>query len=341
MAAEVAMEAIDARAGARLGRGDRYRLDRLLGTGGMASVWLAADTRLGRRVAVKVLSDVLALDDGYVSRFEREARIAANLSHPHLVDVFDFSVEHPRPYLVMEYIAGGSLADRLSDADGPALDPIALARELLDALAYIHDAGILHRDIKPANVLIATDDHIRLTDFGIAQPSDATQLTRTGIVLGTRRYIAPEIVQGHPATKQSDLYSCGVLIEQCRPGIGTPLHELAKRLTAEQPDQRSASADEAIAILDEPTVTAPRAPRAPEHPAPRRVYRTRREPPIHLGKAAAAALALVALVIAIIMIATSAGSPRSHASGPVRSPAGASLSQQLDRLDQAITQAQR
>ncbi|MEA2159160.1 MAG: eukaryotic-like serine/threonine-protein kinase, partial [Solirubrobacteraceae bacterium] len=134
----------------------RYRLERVLGTGGMGSVWLAHDARLGRPVAVKVISDALAVDRQWLRRFEREARAAASVSHPHIVQVFDYSVEEERPYLVMEYVRGGSLADRLtaSRPHDQGLDVEALARGLLDALAHIHDAGIVHRDVKPGNILL-------------------------------------------------------------------------------------------------------------------------------------------------------------------------------------------
>jgi eukaryotic-like serine/threonine-protein kinase len=159
----------------------RYRLERILGTGGMASVWLARDERLGRPVAVKLLSDSLAHDESYLHRFRREARLAAGLSHPNLVTVYDFGDEDERPYLVMEYVEGGTLTDRIAGGTAHELDPGRLARELLDALDHIHSAGIVHRDIKPGNVLIAPDGSARVTDFGIAQPEGATRLTGTGL----------------------------------------------------------------------------------------------------------------------------------------------------------------
>src|SRR3954452_15090532 len=137
----------------------RYRLESVLGRGGMAIVWRATDLQLEREVAIKVISDTLAQDPRFVARFEREARIAAALNHPNLVKVFDFSVDSERPFLIMELIPGGTLVD----ARGTRLDSLALARELLDALAHIHGAGILHRDVKPGNVLLGTDGSPRLT----------------------------------------------------------------------------------------------------------------------------------------------------------------------------------
>ncbi len=192
--------------------GGRYTLGRRLGTGGMAAVWLARDERLGRPVAIKALSDTLAGDEGYVRRFSREARVVAGLSHPNLVRVFDFG-EDPRPYLVMEYVAGGTLAEHLRD--GRRLDCDGLVRRLLEALQHVHEARIVHRDVKPANVLMGTDGRARLTDFGIAQPEDATQLTQAGGVMGTMRYLAPEVLGGSPATPASDLYALGMLVRDC------------------------------------------------------------------------------------------------------------------------------
>jgi serine/threonine protein kinase len=177
----------------------RYRLEAVLGRGGMAIVWRATDVQLERTVAIKVISDVLAGDPRFVQRFDHEARLAAGLSHPNLVKLFDYSVEEERPFLVMEYIAGGTLRE----ARGHRLDALALGRELLDALAHIHAAGILHRDVKPANVLLDTDGSPRLTDFGIARSEEQTGLTLTGQVMGTLRYIAPEVAAGEPATVRS------------------------------------------------------------------------------------------------------------------------------------------
>jgi serine/threonine protein kinase len=320
------MAAIELARGAALGERGRYRLERVLGTGGMASVWLARDTRLDREVAVKVLSDMLALDDSYVLRFEREARVAAGLSHPHLVSVFDFSVDGPRPYLVMEYIERGSLADRLRDPDGAGLDTATLAGELLDALAHIHSAGIVHRDIKPANVLIDADDRARLTDFGIAQPSDATHLTRTGIVIGSGRFIAPEVMRGDPASERSDLYSLGVLIEQCPGAHATPkLRALVSGLTAVHPERRPASADRAMKILDG----------APTEPT--RVIK------LTPSRSSVATIAVIAvlLIVLIVLTAPGGGGSRAQLSVPARASPNAPLSSQLGQLDRAIDQSHR
>jgi serine/threonine protein kinase len=244
------MAATELASGAGFGEDGRYRLEALLGTGGMASVWLATDGRLGRPVAIKFLADVLALDDDYVRRFEREGRVAASLSHPNLVSVFDLSSDGSRPYMVMEYVSGGTLAQRLHDTGAGLPDPEVLFGELLDALAYIHAAGVIHRDIKPANLLIGADGRARLTDFGIAQPSAASSVTRAGLVLGTARYIAPEVLRGHRSDERSDLYACGVLLRQClEHGGPRHLYALAERLTAEDPSRRPAPASAVRAML--------------------------------------------------------------------------------------------
>ena len=237
--------------------GGRYRLERMLGTGGMSTVWLARDERLRRPVAAKIRSDTLAADPAYLRRFRREARLAAGLSHPNLVMLYDFGGEGDRPFLAMEYVDGGSLAQRITAGGARALDPSRLARELLVALDHIHRAGIIHRDVKPGNVLIARDGTAKLTDFGIAQPEDATRLTSTGLVIGTRSYLAPEVGRGEPATRRSDLYSCGIVL---REAIGDPpppaLADLVTRLGDEDPGRRPESASGALALLAEPSASA-------------------------------------------------------------------------------------
>jgi eukaryotic-like serine/threonine-protein kinase len=238
--------------GRRLGDG-RYVLDRQLARGGMAAVWLANDVILERPVAIKVLSDTLAGDAEFLTRFRREAQVAAGLSHPNLVAVYDFDAGEERPYLVMEYVAGGDLRERLTEGD-EEIDIERLAAELLSALRHIHAAGVLHRDVKPQNVLIAEDGRAQLTDFGIAQPRDATSITQTGNVLGTERYIAPEVLRGEPPSERSDLYALGmVLSEVARNGVGFGVWELIDSLRAEDPTERPPGAQAALAELERAT----------------------------------------------------------------------------------------
>jgi tetratricopeptide (TPR) repeat protein len=281
-------------AGRRLG--DRYVLSRPLGHGGMAAVWLATDERLGRQVAIKVLSDTVADDGEFLDRFRREARVAARLQHPNLVQVFDFDAGE-RPYLVMEYIEGGSLADRVGEGEPP--EPEALARELLTALRHIHSNGVLHRDVKPENVLIDSDGHARLTDFGIAQPTGATSLTQTGQVIGTERYMAPEVRGGEPASERSDLYATGVVLaEASRDGASAALWSLIERLRDPDPQRRPLSATAALAILERAATVAP-GPEAtkPFEARPAQAGATRRRTVIPAALAIIAALVAVALVV--------------------------------------------
>jgi hypothetical protein len=240
----------------------RYRLDEVVGRGGMAIVWRATDLQLERTVAIKIISDVLADDPRFVARFEREARLAAALNHPNLVKLFDFSVDQERPLLVMEFIGGGTLAGRRDEA----LDLDALARDLLDAVAHIHAAGILHRDIKPANVLLDGAGSARLTDFGIARSEETSGLTQTGQVLGTLRYIAPEVAAGEPATVRSDLYGLGVLLGELNGQRSEALERLLPRLTDGDPASRPGSAGDALAELDPTRMLPPNGHDTPTKP---------------------------------------------------------------------------
>jgi serine/threonine protein kinase len=308
----------------------RYRLERILGTGGMASVWLARDERLGRAVAVKLLSDSLAQDDSYLSRFRREARLAAGLSHPNLVKVYDFGGEDERPYLVMEYVEGGTLADRTAGETAPELDPDRLARELLGALDHIHSAGIVHRDIKPGNVLIAPDGSARVTDFGIAQPEGATRLTGTGLVVGTRNYIAPEVLRGEAATVRSDLYSCAMVLQEAFGEMLPPrLAPMVEGLADEDPARRPESASAVLARLGAagppsrpsasataPTVPLSRDRTAPTIPVGAATARIQRRGPLLAGLITLAAL----LVVGILMLSGGGGgsSPGSGRSSDVQ-----------------------
>jgi eukaryotic-like serine/threonine-protein kinase len=194
---------------------DRYVLAEPLGSGGMARVVAATDRLLDRRVAVKLLRADLADEPGVRERLLREARAAASFSHPNAVAVFDVGEDDGTPFIVMELIAGRTLADRLR-AEGalPLAEALRIADEVLAALDAAHRRGLVHRDVKPANVLLPDDGGgARLADFGIAKGlRQATAgLTATGQVLGTPRYLSPEQASGRPATARSDLYAVGVL----------------------------------------------------------------------------------------------------------------------------------
>jgi serine/threonine-protein kinase len=315
----------------------RYALERHLGSGGMASVWLATDERLHRKVAVKLIADVLADDERWLARFRREARAAAALSHPNIVAVFDFGVDDHRPYIVMAYVPGGSLKERLAEGRPP---PAAgLARELLGALAHVHGAGILHRDVKPGNILVDEHGRSHLTDFGIARPQDATAMTQTGMVLGTMRYLAPEVIAGEPATEAADLYAAGCVLREVADGEPA-LGGLIEALTADDPADRPRSAAAALDALEptRPQRTAatrplpePRAARAKE--LGEAAHRARRSPWFFPAAALAAILAVGLLVIAL----ASGGGPATESAAP----AGAPLNEQLDALDRMIEGAAR
>ncbi|MEU1051050.1 serine/threonine-protein kinase [Streptomyces sp. NPDC005876] len=204
------------RAGGRVIAG-RYRLRCRLGRGGMGVVWRATDELLGREVAVKALpfDEGLSVAEARQRRDSvlREARAVARLSHPHIIVVHDVVEDDERPYLVMELIHGGSLADRVA-AHGP-VDTAEAARiglALLGALRTAHQAGVLHRDVKPSNVLVAEDGRVVLTDFGVAQVAGATTLTEAGSFVGSPEYTAPERMSGAGAGPHSDLWSLGALL---------------------------------------------------------------------------------------------------------------------------------
>jgi serine/threonine-protein kinase len=193
--------------------GGRYRLDRRIAAGGMASVWEAVDEVLTRRVAVKLLHPHLAADEQFVARFRREAIAAAGLAHPSIVSIFDTCSDGSTEAIVMELVQGTTLRaelDRRGRFD-PA-DAIAVVAEILDALRTAHQAGIVHRDVKPANVLLSTDGRVLVADFGIAKAADGVDLTGAGTTLGTAKYLAPEQVEGKPVDGRADLYAAGVIL---------------------------------------------------------------------------------------------------------------------------------
>ncbi|MHB8463324.1 MAG: Stk1 family PASTA domain-containing Ser/Thr kinase [Acidimicrobiales bacterium] len=194
---------------------DRYAPLSLIARGGMAEVWLAHDNLLDRTVALKVLFPELSKDHSFVERFRREAQAAANLSHPNIVSIYDWGEAGTTYFIVMEYVEGRPLS-RLLREEGPLLADRAasIGADAAAALGFAHRNGVIHRDVKPGNILITGDDHVKVTDFGIAQAAntDDDHLTKTGAVMGTATYFSPEQAQGLPVDQRSDVYSLGVVL---------------------------------------------------------------------------------------------------------------------------------
>jgi eukaryotic-like serine/threonine-protein kinase len=257
----------------------RYVIERKLGSGGMADVYLAEDQELGRRVALKLLDDRHASDEQFVERFRREAQSAAGLNHPSIVSIFDRGYAEGTYYIAMEYLDGRTLKELLVK-NGPTPVPIAIdyARQILGALAFAHRHGIVHRDIKPHNIVVGTDGRLKVTDFGIAR-SGASQMTEAGSIVGTAQYLSPEQARGAPVDPRSDLYSLGIVLyemltgkvpftgdtpveiamkhlsqvpdppSKLRPNIPHDLDAIVMRALAKDPEQRYASAEEMDADL--------------------------------------------------------------------------------------------
>jgi serine/threonine protein kinase len=309
---------------------ERYELEQRLGHGGMATVYRAHDLKLERRVAIKLLADNFAGDEEVRKRFSREARLAARLDHPNVVQVFDVGEDDDRPYIVMEHVEGGTLADRLSRRRR-SLDrseALRLLGQLCEGLGHAHSKKLVHRDIKPQNLLLrASDDCLKITDFGIARAAEeTTRLTRPGKVIGTDRYMAPEQLADGKITPATDVFACGVVAGELLPDARSPeLKQIIERCLREDPDERFADArelGEALAIVDgngaagvvrriksqsRPTGPTKRLPKTggatARWPAPTDVLPRDRRRWTRLG----AALALIAAVAAGAVIALDSG----------------------------------
>jgi eukaryotic-like serine/threonine-protein kinase len=223
-----------------------YRLIQGVGRGGMAEVYLAEDGRLQRQVAVKVMPTALAAEATFRARFEREARAAARLQHPHILAVYDFGEQDNIPYLVMPFMNQGSLAQVIAQTRGPL--PMAKlvqwTAEIGSALTYAHEQGIIHRDVKPGNMLLGPQEHLLLSDFGIAKVlNEATTLTNTGTSVGSPEYMAPEQATGKTSYR-SDIYALGVVIFQMLTGrvpfsASTPVQVMMQHVKEPPPSLRA------------------------------------------------------------------------------------------------------
>jgi beta-lactam-binding protein with PASTA domain/tRNA A-37 threonylcarbamoyl transferase component Bud32 len=258
----------------------RYRVLSRLGSGGMADVYCAEDTHLGRQVALKVLYRRFAQDDEFVERFKREARSAAGLTHPNVVNVYDRGEHDGTYYIAMEYLPGRTLKEVVGQ-QGP-LDQEAVVDigvQILRAASFAHRRGVIHRDLKPHNVMLDDGGNAKVTDFGIAR-AGASEMTEAGSIMGTAQYLSPEQAQGHAATSQSDLYSVGIIlyelltgtlpfegesavsiavqhlndpptpIHAIRPDVAPELEAAVMRALEKDPASRWADADEFIRALE-------------------------------------------------------------------------------------------
>jgi eukaryotic-like serine/threonine-protein kinase len=258
----------------------RYRILGRIGSGGMADVYLAEDAQLGRNVALKVLHRRFSRDQQFVERFRREASAAASLQHPNVVGVYDRGAHEDTYYIVMENLPGRTLRDLLAEeAPLDQLRAIHFGIQILQAAGFAHRRGVIHRDFKPHNVIVAPDDTLKVTDFGIAR-AGASEMTETGSIMGTAQYLSPEQAQGQHVDAASDLYSIGVMlyemlvgrvpfggdsavsialkhvsdtpmpIRQLRPDVHPALEAAIMRALNKDPATRYANADEFAAALE-------------------------------------------------------------------------------------------
>ncbi|HUD18363.1 MAG TPA: protein kinase [Acidimicrobiales bacterium] len=260
----------------------RYRLEARIGSGGMSTVYRAFDEILERQVAVKLMNREIASDSDQLERFRREARAVAQLSHPHVVGVIDAGEDDGRPYIVLEYVEGETLKERIRRQGRlPVTEAVAYAIEIARALGAAHSRHIVHRDVKPQNVLLDQEGSAKVTDFGIARTLEEDGLTADGRVLGTTDYVSPEQALGQHVTGQSDLYSLGVVLYEMvtgevpfrgenqvavamkhvreeipdvqtkRPEVSAALASIIETATAKRQDERYADDAELIADLED------------------------------------------------------------------------------------------
>lgn len=305
--------------------GDRFELHDLLGRGGMSEVWLAEDLELGRLVALKLLAG-----DADPARLLREARAIAALSHPNIAGVYDMGRANGRSYIVLEYLPGGTLEERLEEGTPlPDAQTERVAREIAAGLAHAHAAGIVHRDLKPSNVLFDSEGRAKLADFGIARALGQATITDVGTVMGTAAYLSPEGAEGRPLGPPADVYAFGVVlyrlvtgrlpftgetalevalkhqrqrppaVRSLRPDAPATLSALVESALAKSPEGRPSDGRELLQLLDEPaTVVLPPAAASEREPTPTVAMGAPAAAPASRGRSrrVAAAVAAVALL---------------------------------------------
>jgi hypothetical protein len=346
----------------------RYRLDSWIATGGVGEVWRATDLVLGRPVAVKLLQERYAGHAETLARFRAEAQHAGALSHPGIAQVYDYGEAEPPgpPYLVLELVDGPSLAGVLTDGPLEPVTAMDVVAQAAAGLAAAHAAGLVHRDIKPANLLMGPGGIVKITDFGIAHAAGSAQLTRTGMLVGTPAYLAPERAAGDRATPASDLYSLGIVAYECLAGTppfrGTPLEiaaaiqrqpipplpatvpapvaALVAELTARDPASRPASAGQVAAraaglrdaLRDVAArMLAARAPAAPSSPAI--------EPPVTRADAPPATGTSAHPAVGVDALTHTPAGPAPGVHGPPPAGADASLATRADAPEAGDTDA--
>ena len=333
------------RAGAFVGSviNDRYVVRAVLGHGATADVYLAVDQQLERDVAIKILSAELRGLPDATERFHDEGLVTARVHHPNVAAVFDTGTYRNRPFIVMEHLGGGTLAERISAGPLPPEQVHDIARQLLAALDAAHAAGVIHRDVKPSNILLSTDGVAKLADFGIAKDDARGDRTAIGLVVGTATYMAPERLAGAPATAGTDLYALGMVLRDALCGRrteGSPENdaadpELARvvaKATYADPEVRFSCAADMLAALDQPQ-NQPQTRTGTPEPAASRPHRT-----TLVRRVAFAIVALVLTLGAVFAFVAASHDGKPPVSSPTTTadPLPSPLHSALDDLREAI-----
>jgi len=229
-----------------------YRITEKLGAGGMGEVWRATDTRLGRDVAIKVLPEAFARDPERVARFEREARVLASLNHPNIAAIHGFEQAGERHFLVLEYVPGPTLAEKIAGGPLEIDEALRLSRQIAEALEEAHDKAVVHRDLKPANVKVTPEGKVKVLDFGLAKalagdPGDPSQsatltvaATRAGVIMGTAAYMSPEQARGQRLDRRTDIWAFGCVLYEMLSGRrafgGENITDIIAAIVTREPD---------------------------------------------------------------------------------------------------------